>query len=247
MFGTLAENWILKLISLVFAVVLWFFVMGEQRQEVGFTVPLRLSNIPEGLMVANEVPNLIDVRISGPRTLLMNLSPQDISIAVDLSDLKPGLTSFKRLDERLNIPSALRVTRLSPSFVDVKLERVREKTVPIKVPLEGTLPEGYKLIKLTYEPKELLVTGAESELKSVNEVATEPVSLENVQETFTEMVPVVYRGIYTGLKEPVAVEVEVTIEAPPPPPEPEQEPGPEANPAPQPTVKPKPKGSAAPK
>ncbi|RME37657.1 MAG: YbbR-like domain-containing protein, partial [Deltaproteobacteria bacterium] len=127
MFANLTENWFLKLISLVFALMLWFFVMGERRQEIGFTVPLNLVNIPEGLMVANEVPNLVDVRVSGPRTVLMNLSPQDISISVDLKDLKPGVTSFKRLDERLNIPSALKVTRLSPSYIDVKLERVRQK------------------------------------------------------------------------------------------------------------------------
>lgn len=220
----LSENWILKIISLVFAVVLWFFVMGEQKQEVGFSVPLRLVNIPDGLMLANEVPNLIDVRISGPRTLLMNLSPQDIGISVDLGDLKPGLTSFKRLDERLNIPSALRVTRLSPSFVDVKLERVREKTIPIKVVTEGDLPEGYTLVKIEYTPKNLVITGAESELKRINEVSTEAVSLDNVRESFTEMVPVVYRGIYTNLKDPVAVEVQAEIEAPPEP-ETENQPG----------------------
>jgi len=217
MIHRLSENWILKIISLVFAVVLWFFVMGEQKQEVGFSVPLRLVNIPDGLMLANEVPNLIDVRISGPRTLLMNLSPQDIGISVDLGDLKPGLTSFKRLDERLNIPSALRVTRLSPSFVDVKLERIREKTIPIRIVTEGALPEGYSLVKIEYAPKSLIITGAESELKHINEVSTEAVSLENVRESFTEMVPVVYRGIYTNLKDPVAVEVQAVIKAPPEP------------------------------
>lgn len=217
MFANLTENWFLKLISLVFAMMLWFFVMGERRQEIGFTVPLNLVNIPEGLMVANEVPNLVDVRVSGPRTVLMNLSPQDISISVDLKDLKPGVTSFKRLDERLNIPSALKVTRLSPSYIDVKLERIRQKKVPVKVLLQGEPPEGYRLGKVTASPGQVVVQGAESELKDVGEVATEPVDLTQSRESFSLMVPLAYRGRYTYLRETEAVEVRVDIIGPKPP------------------------------
>lgn len=224
MLRSLTENWILKLISLIFALILWFFVMGEKRQEVGFPVPLKLENIPPGLMVANEVPNLVDVRISGPRTLLMNLSPQDISISVDLKDLKPGLTTFKRLDERLNIPSALKVTRLSPSFVDVKLERIKDKSVPVKVVLEGEVAEGYHLDGVTSNPDKVVVEGAESELKDVREVDTDPVSVGGVAESFSLMVPLRYAGKYTTLKEQEAVEVQVKISPIPPPPPVEKKP-----------------------
>ncbi|RMF44626.1 MAG: YbbR-like domain-containing protein [Deltaproteobacteria bacterium] len=217
MFANLTENWFLKLISLVFALMLWFFVMGERRQEIGFTVPLNLVNIPEGLMVANEVPNLIDVRVSGPRTVLMNLSPQDISISVDLKNLKPGVTSFKRLDERLNIPSVLKVTRLSPSFVDVRLERIGQKKVPVKVLLQGEPPEGHRLGKVRVSPGQVTVQGAESELKDVSEVATEPVDLTQSRESFSLMVPLAYRGKYTYLRQTEAVEVRVDIIGPKPP------------------------------
>ena len=58
----LTKNLFLKLLSLAFALILWFFVMGEQKQEVAFNVPLILKNIPDGLMVANEVPSQVDVR-----------------------------------------------------------------------------------------------------------------------------------------------------------------------------------------
>ena len=215
MLSRLSENWILKLLSLTFALVLWFFVMGERRQEIGFSVPLKLENIPQTLMVANEVPNLVDVRISGPRTLLMNLSPQDISISVDLKDLKPGLTSFKRLDEKLNIPSALKVTRLSPSFVDVKLERIKEKQVPVVISVEGEPAAGFRLVETKLSPAKVVVVGAEGELKDIREVPTEAVSLTDVTESFSLMVPLNFQGKYSRLKEQEAIEVQVTIEAVP--------------------------------
>ncbi|WP_052464907.1 CdaR family protein [Geoalkalibacter subterraneus] len=218
----LTENWILKIVSLVFALVLWFFVIGERRVEVGYTVPLELVNVPEGLMVANEVPNLVDIRLNGPRTLLMNLSPADISISVDLTDLKPGLTSFKRLEERLNIPSGLKVTRLSPSFVDVKLERIRGKKVPVEVVLRGEPAEGYTLAGYDIVPQKVVIEGAESEIKDVSQVLTEPVDIEGIRESFTLIVPLDYQGRYTQLKEDRTVEIQVHVVALAP--EPEQAP-----------------------
>ena len=41
------ENWLLKFISLAFAVVLWFFVMGESRMEVNHIVSLEYENLPK--------------------------------------------------------------------------------------------------------------------------------------------------------------------------------------------------------
>ncbi len=208
----LTDNWTLKIISLIFALLLWMFIMGERRLEVGYPVPLELQSLPQGLMVANEVPSLIDVRVSGPRTLLAKISPNDISVIVDLSDLQPGLTTFKRLEERLNLPSGLRVTRLSPSFIDLKLERIKQKLVPIKIVLAGEPLTGFKVGNVRVVPDEVIVEGAESELKSVTGVTTEDVDLIGVNEGFSLIVPLVHRGIYTYFKDEKTTEVQVEIQ-----------------------------------
>lgn len=223
MFKLLTENWTLKLISLVFALVLWMFIMGERRLEVGYVVPLELQNVPAELMVANEVPSLVDVRVSGPRTLLMKVSPNDISILVDLADLQPGLTTFKRLEERLNLPNGLRVTRLSPSFIDLKLERIKQKPVPVKITLTGEPLEGYQVGSVRAVPDRVQIEGAETELKGVHEVTTEPVDLTGVNEGFSLIVPLVHLGTYTNFKDEKTTEVQVEIEAVEPAPESAQE------------------------
>jgi YbbR domain-containing protein len=215
MFKALAENWVLKLLSLVFALVLWVFVIGDRQVEVGFSVPIEYINRPEGMMIANEVPNQVDIRLTGPRTLLMNLSPGDVSFSVDLVDLKPGLTSFKRLEERLDLPSGLLVTRISPSFVDVKLDRVRNKQVPVQVVFSGELSEGYQLAEVTVSPERVLIEGAEGEIKDITEVPTQPVEIGGVREGFTLMVPLRYQGRYSDLKEDRTVELQVKILPPP--------------------------------
>ncbi|MCM2265186.1 MAG: CdaR family protein [Desulfuromonadales bacterium] len=122
-----SENLAMKLLSLAFALVLWFFVMGEQRHETAHVVPVEYRNLPKGLVVANEVPDAVAVTLSGPRALLVHLAPDDLSLPLDLSGLKPGVTSFKRLEENLKAPGGLVVTRISPASIDIRLERAREE------------------------------------------------------------------------------------------------------------------------
>lgn len=212
MLEKLTENWILKLVSVTFAVILWFFVMGERRLEVGYSVPLEYENIPPGLMIANEVPTLVDVRISGPRTVLMSLHPNDIRISVELKGLPPGITSFKRLEERLDLPSGLKVTRLSPSYVDVKLERIKQKKVPIQPVLTGTPADGVRIAEVTVVPSQVTVEGAESEVKDIDQIFTDPLDVQDVKESFTLMVPLNDQGKYTSLTDHRTAEVRVRIE-----------------------------------
>jgi YbbR domain-containing protein len=212
MLEKLTENWILKLVSLTFAVTLWFFVMGERKLEVGYSVPLEYENIPRGLMIANEVPTLVDVRVNGPRTVLMSLHPTDITISVDLKGLPAGISSFKRLEERLDLPSSVKVTRLSPSFVDVKLERIRQKKVPVVPSLSGTPAEGFTVTDVSVTPSRVTVEGAESEMKDISQIFTESVDVEGVKESFTLMVPLNYQGKYTSLQDHQTAEVRVKID-----------------------------------
>jgi YbbR domain-containing protein len=215
MLKMLTENWALKLLALVFACILWFFVTGEQKLERSYAVPLELKNMPTGMMVANDIPSMIDVRISGPRTRLMNLQLQDIGIAVNLKDLEPGLTTLKRLEERLNLPGPLKVTRLSPSYIDVKLERVVSKNVLVKPQLSGKPAAGYRLATVRIEPQKVLIEGAESEVAGLDSVATEAVDIAGARETRREKVSLSYPGHYSILKDQVAVEVEIVIEPTP--------------------------------
>jgi len=226
MMSKLLENWMLKFISLAFAVVLWFFVMGESRMEVTHVAPLEYENLAEELMIASEVPTSASIRISGPRALQVNLSPSDISLSIDLQGLSAGVTSFKRLEESLNIPTGLKITRISPSYVDVKLERVRDRDVPVRVVLVGEPALGFLVKSVKSVPDKITVSGAESELKGVSEVVTEGIDLSNVQESFSQVVAISYIGNYTDLKETKTVEVQVVLQPDPDyiPPQPVEEP-----------------------
>lgn len=207
----ISENWKMKVLALGCALVLWFYVMGERRLEVAYAVPIELKNVPQGMVVTNDLPRNIDIRLSGPRALLSDLNEKEVRISIDLVGLKPGVTTFSRLDDHLRLPGGIQVTRISPSFVDVKLEQIIDKTVPLRPRLVGKLPNGYQLVAVVVLPEQVVVQGAEGEITGVNEVMTERIELGEIKGSAELTVPLDYRGKYSQVKEVKSASVRLQI------------------------------------
>jgi len=215
MIKRLLHNWPAKALSVFFALILWFFVTGEQTSEVGFAVPLELKNIPKGMMVVNDLPSLVDVRISGPRTILSSLRPSDLLLSVDLKGAKAGVTTFRRMEKGINIPTALKITRLSPSTLEVNLETTHEKRVPVKVVLSGDPAREFEVDKVEVVPADIVLSGRLAELKKIREVPTVPVDVQGLRKDISTSVPLDFHGRYVSLKENRNVEVLVTLKKKP--------------------------------
>jgi YbbR domain-containing protein len=207
----ISENWKMKVLALVCALLLWFYVMGERRLEVAYAVPIELKNVPQGMVVTNDLPRDIDIRLSGPRALLSDLNQKEVRISIDLVGLKPGVTTFSRLDDHLRLPGGIQATRISPSFVDVKLERIIDKTVPVRVRLVGQLPGGYQLVAVDVSPERVVVEGAEGEIAGVSEVLTERIELGEIKGSAELTVPLDYRGKYSQVKESKGAKVRLQV------------------------------------
>ena len=211
MLSFINENWKMKVLALGCALLLWFYVMGERRLEVAYAVPIELKNVPQGMVVTNDLPKNIDIRLSGPRALLTDLNQKDIRISIDLVGLKPGVTTFSRLDDHLRLPGGIQTTRISPSFVDVKLEQIIDKTVPLRPRLSGQLPGGYRLVAINVLPEQVVVQGAEGEIAGVSEVMTERIELEKIKGSSELTVLLDYRGKYSQIKDTKDAKVRLQI------------------------------------
>jgi YbbR domain-containing protein len=119
----LTHNIGLKALSLFLASVLWLFVAAGQKSEIGLTLPVKVTNLPPGLAIANRLPARIDVRLAGPRIMLLRLNTDRHPVLLDLKGAGEGTTSFPELETKLSIPYGIRVTRMTPASIEVKLAR----------------------------------------------------------------------------------------------------------------------------
>jgi hypothetical protein len=118
----LAENWPLKLASLVFAIGLWLFVATEDRTDAVFTVPLDLVDQPPGAEVTSLGIETVIVQVEGRRSRLRQLREEDFRAAVSLKDVPLGRFVARIPEESVTAPRGVRVVRVTPSEVRGVLE-----------------------------------------------------------------------------------------------------------------------------
>ncbi len=117
----ITNNLVLKILSLTVALILWFLVAAKKPAEQEFVVPLLFKNIPSGLRIAGTLPEKVNIRVIGPKLILLKLERQNMTITLDMQKLKEGPVSFTDIAKYLEIPSGLSLTRISPSKIEVKL------------------------------------------------------------------------------------------------------------------------------
>ncbi|HEY6874412.1 MAG TPA: hypothetical protein VI298_16930 [Geobacteraceae bacterium] len=117
----LTENLGLKALSLFLAVVLWLFVTLGMDGETGVTVPVRFQNLSPRLAIVNRTPIFLDLRIAGPKILLMQLDKQSLAATLDLGGVGEGTVMFANLERAVPLRSGLRITRVYPSALELKL------------------------------------------------------------------------------------------------------------------------------
>ena len=205
------NNLPIKIISLLLAVFLWFFVIGQRSSEIGIEVPLRFENLGDTFAVVNKPPSRVDVRVRGPRTLLSSLDPTRVDLTVDLSGAKPGRRSYHIFPEQIVLPRGLQVSRIEPSEIAVEFSPVITREITVKPKLEGTPGKGFKISLVSTYPQTVVLTGAAEELNQLEEVSTEPVPIKGRKKPFRVFVPLEVEEFHLTKIEPRRVEVAVDI------------------------------------
>jgi YbbR domain-containing protein len=202
----------LKLLSLLLAFSLWFFVnFGERDTEESLKVPLELRNIPAHLMITSPRVDFVDVRVSGPRTLLGRIDRNRLSEVLDLSGVRPGPSVFRVDAESLSLPRGVKVVRINPAQVTLELERVGHKSVPVRIRLRSRPPPDLEVVDTKASPETVEVTGPMSDIADVHAANTDPVDLSKATAgTLEKELPLVPAGEYVSFSATrVAVEVRI--------------------------------------
>jgi hypothetical protein len=172
-------------------------------------MPLEFVHVPSNLIVTEVSENAINVRITGPLSQLEQFSAKEGRARIDLSDAKQGTNTFDIISDNFNIPPTLKITQISPSSVNVELDRVMDKVVHVKAVIKGEPARGYRVTKIAVDPPYINLQGARSQLVDLRELLTEEVDISGQRETFEVEVPL--RLVGFRLKERMKSTVKVTV------------------------------------
>ncbi len=164
--GLATHNWPQKLGALLLAFVMWLFVTTSSvtTTQRSLLVPLTVEGVKQS-QVAVGVPKVVEVNVSGPSSRVDRLSPDSITVTLDLS----GLSGEFQQQINAQPPRGIQLVNVAPSDVIGFLETVGNRDMTLTVALGGS-PPGNQLLSVASDPAKVTLTGQEQLLQKVARV-----------------------------------------------------------------------------
>ncbi len=178
----LSRDWGPKLISLILAIGLWYYAVGEESVEVTRTVPLEITLKNPQMSILRTSARAVQVTLTAPRALLSNLTSEEIRVNHEIGpDVKTiGDYSFRLEARELELPNPqIIVKEIYPEVIHVTLDELIAQKLVVSPNFMGEPAFGYKVVKEEIElnPNAVLVEGPKGQLEQLDAVKTERMDL----------------------------------------------------------------------
>lgn len=210
------KNLGLKLVSLLLACILWWYVSLPRREQVHERVvsaSLSLVGVPAYLVITtSDIRSSVAVRVRGRKSDLRTLASQSLEASADLSSItKAGEVEITIRPQHINVPEEIEVVSIQPNKIRFRVEQLRQRAVPIRPYLEGTVPGGYLVGQASAEPPLALCSGPASQIMKLSEVTTERIIMTGRTGTFVQNVNVISDSPLVRVISPLTTQVTVPV------------------------------------
>ena len=170
-------RWVIRnistlILSLALAITIWIVALNEEDpfEDKVFPEPLTVivTHLPDGMvLVGNPLP-AVDVSIRAPRSVWASLTAEQLHVTVDLSQAQSGSFALplKAVVDNRNA----RITNLTPAQVQVSIENIVNRSVPVRLEVTGQPATGYQAEAGVAAPSQGSISGPASVADSVSEL-----------------------------------------------------------------------------
>lgn len=187
-----------KIICVLAAVLVWFYVSGDKSinyEKEFYSIPVSFDSletvINRNMGIVSGADSVVNVTVSGTRSDVNRIKVDDLRASCDLSEVtEPGQYSIPILCDS---PGGTAVISVIPSTVTVYVDESIEKSVPVEARLVkgGTVNLNYRIDKLEPAVDTVTITGPKEEIDKI-EKAVVDVSLDTAIEQSTKWMGNVY-------------------------------------------------------
>jgi len=212
-----AGRWGLRILALVGAIVVWWFVSVEKRERVSEkVVDASLSYSPSPGLILLDPLQTVKVRLRGPERRIRAIAPFELDVVVDVQGDGPGVLPVQLRSDNVLTPDEVEVVSIDPTTLDLRLDSEEFAELPIFVRLIGEPAGGTVPGEPVSKPSRARVRGPRTIVSSLSSVSTSPISLDGHALDFTQTVSVVSGDPLVRVVEPLFVSVHVPMDVPAP-------------------------------
>jgi len=189
----LSSSIVTKILSVIFAILLWFVALNS-RNPLGtktVVVPLSQENYNElsqkSLGLYNtSIPQYVNVAIQGRKDAINEISGADFKAIIDFSDIKRA-GEYELSVHIINENNGVYIIGTNYKSVKVNIKDIIKKTFQVKLMPEGTVRRGYIITKSFLTPDIVEIVGLEPEVNAISSVVA-PLYYEDLHENISTLV-----------------------------------------------------------
>ncbi|MBI3597162.1 MAG: hypothetical protein HY203_08430 [Nitrospirae bacterium] len=205
----LLDNYLIKIASLAFAVILWFYVNSKGGVEMEMTVPLELKNVPPALVVVGDMIDDVNVRVKGRERILQGITAHSFSAVLDLTGAREGDNVYFLDPSVIAVSSNIQIIRINPRRVVIRTEALLKKVVQVSARVDGKPATGFRVDRVEVTPAWVTVEGARSVVDPLTQLVTDPIDVTGERKTVIRETKLNLLGkdLQVDEKEPIQVKV----------------------------------------
>ena len=167
----IAGNVPLMVLALALSVVAWFVAVEAEdptnTARYAEAIPVVVSGLPDGMVLLETSSRAVLLDIRATQSVWNSLAADDFGATIDVTGLGSGVHTVP-VDLRLSKEPA-RILAIEPNTITVKLEYRLERSVPVRIEVDGDQSVGYLRRSPTVVPDNITVSGPTSEVGWVAE------------------------------------------------------------------------------
>lgn len=192
MIAFLRKPLVLKILSLIAAIIIWIYVINIENPEVEYELKAVNVNVTtkdtipykNGLIITQGQSQTIDVKLKGRHNSLSSYDFNTITAAVDINSVTQE--GEYTLPINITVPgNDVWLVSSTPNKIKLIFSKTKTLNVPIKVVTDGTLPNNYVIDTTKVEPAFINVTGPTKEVESISHAAVH-INVDNLTKDTTK-------------------------------------------------------------
>lgn len=166
---SLQHNKLKKLLSLIFSIALWVYVMGAQNPVIDEAYYVKVSlrdNSPEEKAPYYNENTEARVVLSAQRSYFIDYNQNDIKAYVDITDYLEGKYD---IPVHVDYPKGFDLVGIYPATVHVDIENVIDKPIDVQLIPSGS-PKSGSIVNNFQYPEKVTIRGPKSSVNQVKNV-----------------------------------------------------------------------------
>jgi len=167
--------------SVIFITGVWFSVSRGGDTLLTFESPVVYLNRDPAMEIVKTSVNTVSLELEGSGALIKSIKPDQVQVRLDLTNSKVGPNTFAITRESIFLPPGIVLKDVTPSVVQVDLDVIIKKELPVQIDWVGRLPDHFILTEAIVEPQKVEIIGGKRRLESISTIYTEKVPLNNLE------------------------------------------------------------------